>query len=133
MLRLLFVGALIGALLLAGVLLGMAFSSTPIQNWLSLDSLVGPLYSGATFGALAGAVLAPLLGLTVLRNVPARRAVAWSMAAIIVGLLAGAVVGRHWMDGADAFGSLSGAGSALLLSSLTLWWKHRSPAPNAAL
>ena len=128
LLRTVVAGAQIGALLLVCILLVLSLASEPISRWLTVEVLIGPLLFGAPYGALAGAIVGPLLRYTLLRNVPASRAIVWSVLAIVAGLVAGAVYGWNWMRGAAGLGGIEGAAIALLASSVILWSRHRPAA-----
>ena len=128
LLRTVVAGAQIGALPLVCILLVLSLASEPISRWLTVEVLIGPLLFGAPYGALAGAIVGPLLRYTLLRNVPASRAIVWSVLAIVAGLVAGAAYGWYWMRGAAGLGGIEGAGIALFASSVILWWRHRPAA-----
>lgn len=124
--------ALSGALLLDCIFLVLSLSDTPPSRWLTADALIGPLYFGTTFGAMVGGIVGPLLRYTLLRRVPASRAIAWSVMGTTAGLAAGAVIGWYWLDGAAGLAAIKGAAIALLGSSLFLWWRHQPPTANVA-
>lgn len=111
------IGALIGGLLGTGVLAGLL--SNGFRHAALVDLQLGIAFGG-TVGALAGAVMAPLLGWVILRPVLLGRAIGWcatgtlivalAAAAVapsmlwaptyggVVGLMLGAVAARHATD-----------------------------------
>jgi hypothetical protein len=123
--------ALTGALYLDCVLLVLPLAFTSPSQYLAPGMWIGILYYGNMFGGLAGVILGPLLRYTLLRRVPASRAIAWSLIGTTAGIAVGAAYGWYWLNGAAGLGAIEGAAIALLFSSLVLWWRHRPSNPGA--
>jgi hypothetical protein len=83
------IGALIGGLVGSGVLAGLL--SGGFRQFTLVNLQLGVMFGG-TVGAIAGAVLAPLLGWVVLRPVPLGRALMWCAVGTVIVSVASATV-----------------------------------------
>ena len=75
---------------------------------------------GGTFGALVGALAAPLMGWTLLRRVPFGRAILGTAIGTLIGAAAGTGLGHPAISGVAGYGIASAA--------LFLFHRHREPA-----
>jgi hypothetical protein len=97
------VGAMSGYLL--GVLLTIGVAAVRLE----VPNIPVMLLASGPLGALAGAILAPLLGFVFLRHIPLWRSILWTSLGTILGWISAIATGQFWW----ILGGFVGAGLAL--------------------